>query len=70
MIKKFYSTADFKSMMLRLLNASELHDGLELQKLEAEIIDTYKETTMTHYQYEALSHVCAVLLEDWRLNDK
>ena len=70
MIQRFFSIGEFKAMTLRLLNASTLHDGIELQKLEAEIIDRYKETTMTHYQYTTLSNMCSILLEDWRVNYK
>lgn len=70
MNKRFFSIGDFKSLVLRLLNASSVHDGIVLQKLEAEIIDKYKETTMTHYQYTTLSNMCSILLEDWRTNWK
>ena len=70
MNKTFFSVADFKTLMLELLTASSVHDGIKLQNLEAKIIDTYKATTMTHYQYETLLHTQQILLDDWRVNYK
>ena len=68
MNKKYFSIAEFKTLMLELLSASSVHDGVKLQTLESKIVDTYKSTTMTKYQYETLTHTQQILLEDWRLN--
>jgi len=70
MNKKYFSIAEFKALMLELLTASSVHDGVKLQALEAKITDTYKLTTMTHYQYETLIHTQQILLDDWRVNYK
>ena len=68
MNKKYFSIAEFKTLMLELLSASSVHDGIKLQNLEAKIIDTYKETTMTQRQYTTLLNTQMILLEDWRMN--
>ena len=68
MNKKYFSIAEFKTLMLELLSASSVHDGIKLQNLEAKIIDTYKATTMTQRQYTTLLNTQMILLEDWRLN--
>lgn len=68
MNKKYFSIAEFKTLMLELLSASSVHDGIKLQNLEAKIIDTYKETTMTQRQYTTLLNAQMILLEDWRMN--
>lgn len=65
-----FSIYDFKNIILNLIIAHTGKDGVALQKLEAEIIDTYKETTMSHHQYTTLIGICEELLEDWRMNDK
>ena len=70
MNKKYFSIAEFKALMLEMLTASSVHDGIRLQALEAKITDAYKSTTMTHYQYETLIHTQQILLEDWRVNYK
>lgn len=64
MNKKYFSIAEFKTLMLELLSASSVHDGIKLQNLEAKIIDTYKETTMTQRQYTTLLNAQMILLED------
>lgn len=68
MKEKYFSIAEFKALMLELLTASSLHDGVKLQAMESKIVDTYKSTTMTQYQYDALLHTQYILLDDWRLN--
>lgn len=54
----------------RILAASEKHDGIELQNLGVEIINTYQATTMTHQEYKVLSDMCDIMLDDWRRNWK
>ncbi len=68
MNKKYFSIAEFRTLMLELLSASSVHDGVKLQVMESKIVDTYKSTTMTKYQCDALMHAQQILLEDWRLN--
>lgn len=68
MNKKYFPISEFKTLMLELLSASSVHDGIKLQNLEAKIIDTYKETTMTQRQYTTLLNAQMILLEDWRMN--
>jgi hypothetical protein len=68
--KKYFSIAEFKALMLELLTASSVHDGIKLQNLESKIIDTYKATTMTQRQYTTLLNTHMILLEDWRVNYK
>lgn len=70
MNKKYFSISEFKALMLELLTASSVHDGVKLQTLESKITDAYQSTTMTHYQYETLIHTQQILLEDWRVNYK
>lgn len=70
MNEKFFSIGDFKTLILRILNAGNAHDGLALQKLEAEILNVYTETTMSHREYNILWNMCYVFLEDWRMNWK
>ena len=70
MNRKIFTVSDFKVFVLRLLNAANSHDGIALQKMSEEITDRYKETTMTHYEYETLYNLCDIFLEDWRLNWK
>ena len=68
--KREFTINDYKVLMLRILNAHTLKDGIMLQKLECEIINTYKETTMNYCQYRTLLNTCGILLDDWRRNDK
>lgn len=68
--KREFTTNDFKVLMLRVLNAHTLHKFITLQNLECEIIDTYKETTMTYCQYRSLFNTCSILLEDLRRDAK
>ena len=70
MNEKLFSIGDFKTLILRILNAGNAHDGLALQKLEAEVIDKYKETSMNRTQYNVLSNMCDIFIDDWRRNWK
>lgn len=70
MNKKYFSIAEFKALMLEMLTASSVHDGIKLQALESKITDAYQSTTMTHNQYQTLSNTQQILLEDWRVNYK
>ena len=70
MNEKLFSIGDFKTLILRILNAGNAHDGLALQKLEAEVIDKYKETSMSRAEYNTLSNMCDIFLDDWRRNWK
>lgn len=68
--KKKFTVNDYKVLVLKILNAHTLHDGIALQKLEAEVIETYKATTMTERHYKSLINTCGILLDDWRENWK
>ena len=68
-LRKF-DIAEFKTMMLRLLNASNAHDGIELQKMAAEIENVYQRATMSTKEHGALMSTCLILLDDWRKNYK
>ena len=65
-----FTINDFKVLLLRVFNAHSEHDGSKLQNLEAEIIDTYRSTTMNERQYKVLINTCGILLGDWRKNWK
>ena len=68
--KREFPIAEYKEMVQRILDAHGAKDGMTLQKIETEIIDTYKATTMNYCQYKTLMNTCSVLLEDWRKNYK
>lgn len=65
-----FTINDFKVVLLQVFNAHSEHDGIKLQNLESEIIDTYRRTTMNERQYKVLINTCGILLEDWRENWK
>lgn len=67
---KLFTIDMFRDFAEWLLAASKKHDGLALQNLDAEIINTYQATTMNHQEYRVLTDMCQILLEDWRRNWK
>lgn len=67
---KLFTIDMFRDFAERLLAASKKHDGLALQNLGVEIINTYQATTMSHQEYRVLSDMCDIMLDDWRRNYK
>ena len=63
---KTFTIDMFKDFSERILTASEKHDGLALQNLRVEIINTYQATTMNSEEYKVLSDMCDIMLDDWR----
>ena len=70
MTEKSFTFGKFKEIIKKLMTASEKHDGLALQNLEVEIINTYQATTMNSQEYRVLIDMCDIMLDDWRRNNK
>ena len=70
MTEKTFTVEKFKGIIKKLMTASEKHDGLELQNIQSEIINTYQATTMSYEQYKTLYCMCETFLDDWRRNWK
>lgn len=67
---KLFTIDMFRDFAERLIAADKKHDGLALQNLGVEIINTYQATTMTQQEYKVLSDMCDIMLGDWRRNYK
>lgn len=63
---KLFTIDMFRDFTERLIAADKKHDGLALQNLGVEIINTYQATTMTQQEYKVLSDMCDIMLDDWR----